>query len=214
LRTRSQIPTARLPVTRPGAKCIPSARLARSEGPPRRWLVIAAWCDLSSQDLTPSYDELVDKLLEDGERDGTVGEHGGVELGEVEGRAERLTRSVAQLEDLDQAHRVRHGLAGCGDVPLDLVAHGVLRQSRRLHHVVHRLLGCPSPRVDSRVDDETCRAEELLLEAAEIAVGVTSVCAKFPSQSFRVQRPALGEGGERDAAEELRQVGLLRGGGL
>jgi hypothetical protein len=64
-----------------------------------------------------------------------------VELGEVEGGAERLACPVAQFEDLDQAHRVRHGLTWRDDVPLDLVAHGVLRQSRRLHHVVHRLLG-------------------------------------------------------------------------
>src|SRR5436190_16524237 len=138
----------------------------------------------------------VDYLLEERERQRAVLQHFVVELAQVEPRAERALRTLAQLEDLQHADLVGERLRRHHEVTLDLDDDFRFRHAGVLHHVPDGLLARPALGMHPGIDDEAHRAEHLVLQPAEI-VGRILLVPGLPGEPLSVQRPALVERGER-----------------
>ena len=124
---------------------------------------------------------------------------------------------AADLADLQLADLVGQGLAGPGDVAVDLVLDLVARQRRVLLDVVDGPGATPSLLVHAGVDHEAGAAEGVVVEPAEVGVGV-GVEADLARQPLAVECPALVERREVEIAAERRPAWipgrwLLAGGG-
>src|SRR4051812_119459 len=96
----------------------------------------------------------VDHTLEQSQWHVAAEHDGVVERPEVEARAERRLRLVAQAVDLAVADLVAAGLAGPGAIAVDLALHLLDGRAVGAGEPLDRLRPRPAFRVDAAVDDE------------------------------------------------------------
>src|SRR5438477_11876638 len=144
------------------------------------------------------------------ERKGSGVQHRVVEAPHVEEPTQLLPRPLPQLQDLQLPDLVRERLRRHGDVAVGLHLYVELVDGRVRVEEIDDLLPVPALRVQSGVDDETDRAEHLVLETPEVAVGVL-VEADLLAEPLGVERPALDERGVEGLLADRRQaLELLR----
>src|SRR5207245_3498780 len=91
-----------------------------------------------------------------------------VELAQIERLTERALGAGAEILDLELADLIGQGLAGPGDITVDLVGDVDFGLGVILHEKVDRSLPVPAHRVYSRVDHQAHRAPHLVSELPEL----------------------------------------------
>src|ERR1700761_7005411 len=101
---------------------------------------------------------------------------------------------MASLHDFGHAEAVAEGLAGPGDVAVDLFFDVMLAERGVVAEVLLCLLACPAHSMHAGVDDETRGAPGLEAQHAELLVGGV-VHVHLGAETLAVERPAFAEGG-------------------
>ena len=175
-----------------------------------------ALCDLIHLDEQPSLDLLIETLRDPSidvpfkniQRNRARSQHDVMKRALVEFGPQLFRRALAQLFDLELADLVGRGLAGPGDVAVDLVHDVEIGFRGVVLEELDRLLARPSLFVHAGVDDEADGAPHLVGELAEFVVRIL-IEAHLISETFRIQAPALDERRRLEIAPEFRQFAKL-----
>src|SRR5262245_58122501 len=146
------VPMATSLGTGPPAPCVNSAKRSRSA---RRARGVSRALERSRLCLTDDrVDPRIDGPLESRQWCHAVAEHGVVEACDTESRAKPCVRTLPQSLDLEPADHVARGLAGVGEVAIDLARHVGVNEWGRLREEPDRLVAGPFHRVQSGVDNQ------------------------------------------------------------
>src|SRR4029450_4570355 len=137
----------------------------------------------------------LDHLGQDRQRHPARAQHQVVEAAQVEAVAEAGLGQLPQPDQLQAADHVGQGLAGVGNVAVDLVLDVDPGEGGVGVHVVDRLIPAPAELVQAGVDHQPAGPPGVEREHAE-ALQVARVEAELVGQALGVQGPALAEGGD------------------
>ncbi len=114
-----------------------------------------------------------------------------MKLGHREALSQRFLRLLTLRENLQLPDHVGAGLTRPDDVTIDFGG---------TDSIVDRLLPGPMHRVQTRIDHQPPRPEQLVRELSKASLGIAFVPTRLGHEMFGVQRPAFREG--RQAAKD------------
>src|SRR5919106_5057095 len=162
--------------------------------------------------MASPYQVPVDHLGQHRQRDPAGAEHQIVEAAQVEADPEAGLGEAPEPDQLQAPDHVSQGLAGHGDVAVDLVLDVAAGQGGVGQQVPDGLVAAPAELVQPGVDDQPAGPPGVERQHAE-AFQVARVEAELVGQPLGVQGPALAEGGDVAEAPEPGQLLQLLGQG-
>ena len=135
-----------------------------------------------------------------------------MEAPDVKGRALSGFGLGPQGLDLEASEHVGEGLAGGGDVPVDLLGDSVEGHGRVVGQEPNGLAPRPAQGVDAGVHDQPPGAQRIAGEHPE-PLPVVLVQAHLAGKALAVQTPSFTEGRQVGVAVDVVDVGVLDGQG-